>query len=132
MNNLFEAYKRVLEAHIYTKTKDPVFHDKSAWFYELLFEVFHSISEKKQDIETWKDVDCDFLKQRTYDDIEMVKNELIKYIELNESVGMDNLLRWLVDKLESACWTARSFVKEEEEEEENEDYTTKKYKGLFK
>ena len=53
MEPLFQLYKLTLLAHIATKTTDPLFHEKSEEFYELLFKCFHLISEKKQDI--WED-----------------------------------------------------------------------------
>ena len=51
MDKLFDLFKRVLIAHIETKTTEPLFHEQSQDFYELLFDCFHLISEKRQDIE---------------------------------------------------------------------------------
>lgn len=112
---IFEAYKQVLLAHIQTKTTESVFHKKSEEFYELLFDCFHLISEKRQDIELDEPWNESLMKE-TYDNIELVKWIVEKLIWQKNSHWMDNLLRWLIDKLEGACWDARAFVEEEKEE----------------
>jgi hypothetical protein len=38
-----EAHNAMLEIHIDTKTKDPVFHKSTESFYETLFEVAHGL-----------------------------------------------------------------------------------------
>jgi hypothetical protein len=118
MERLFQLYKQVLIAHIQTKTVEPLFHEKSQDFYELLFDVFHSVSEKKQDIELDQPADCETAVNTTYDALIETKGILKDMIRNNDSIGIDNLLRGLYDKLESACGTARGFVKEEQEETE--------------
>jgi len=116
MDRLFQLYKTVLLAHIRTKTTDQLFHQKSEWFYELLFEVFHTISEKNQDIGVDKAGDCDILAQQAYDAIEEAKTIVESMVKDKNSVWMDNLLRWLADKLEFACGDARAFIEEEKED----------------
>lgn len=116
MNRLFELYKQVLLAHIQTKTTCPLFHEKSADFYELLFDVFHEISEKRQDNEVDAPGNEEALIQSTYDAIEEAKSIVEGMVKEKNSVGMDNLLRGLVDKLEFACGNARGFIEEEKEE----------------
>lgn len=118
MDRLFELYKRVLIAHILTKTNKPLFHEKSAEFYELLFEIFHSISEKRQDIMVDAPGECDVLVKETYDSLEEAKKIIEGMVGEKNSIGMDNLLRGLSDKLEFACGNARGFIEEENEEME--------------
>lgn len=120
MNELFNLYRAVLIAHIGTKTTYSQFHEKSEGWYELLFEVFHSIAEKRQDIEIDKPLDEEKIVQETYDNIEKAKKLVESMIKEKNSPGMDNLLRWLVDKLEWACGDSRSFI------EEKDEYETKK------
>lgn len=109
----------VLLNHIRTKTNDALFHEKSAQLYELIFEVFHTVMEKRQDLWLDEPMDCSIAAQKTYDAIEDTKEILETMIEKKNSVWMDNLLRWLVDKLDSACWLAQSLIKEEDEEYED-------------
>ncbi len=116
MEELFNLYKQVLLAHIQTKTTCPLFHEKSAAFYELLFEVFHTISEKRQDLGLDKAPDEYQLVKQTYDNIEKAKASLEAMVKEKNSVGMDNLLRGLVDKLESECGNAKALLAEEQEE----------------
>lgn len=115
MDKIFDLFKVVLLAHIETKTVNNLFHEKSQDFYELLFDCFHTISEKKQDI--WEDnpADCDKAIQDTNNALNEVKSILETMIEEKQTVWMDNLLRWLVDKLEFAIWNAKWFIEEEEE-----------------
>lgn len=130
MEKLFSIYKRMLELHIWTKTTDLLFHQASKEFYTLLFSVFHEISEKRQDNELDVSTDCKVAGTEAYDLLEEAKDEIEKMIKEDNSFGMDNLLRGLVDKLEFACGTSRGFVqkeeiKEEELEEEEETPKTK-------
>lgn len=117
LSRLFDIYKLVLLAHIGTKTTFSQFHDKSESFYELLFEVFHTISEKRQDTWTDKPADEEKVTQEVYDAIEEAKSIIEWMIKESNSVGMDNLLRGLADKLEFACGDARAFIEEKDEYE---------------
>lgn len=116
MEELFSLFKQVLIAHIETKTTCPTFHDKSQEFYELLFDVFHQISEKRQDTEEDMPQMEETLIQQTYDNIEKAKLIIEWMVKEKNSIWMDNLLRWLADKLEFACGNARAFINEENEE----------------
>lgn len=127
MDRLFQLYKTVLLAHIQTKTTESQFHEKSQEFYELLFEVFHLISEKRVDLELDEVKDCDILIQDTYNAIEEAKTIVYDMVKEDNSIGMDNLLRGLADKLEGACGNSRAFIKEEEEE-----YEPKEVKPMIK
>lgn len=46
------VYISVLRAHIRTKTIDPVFHASTEAFYTAIFDVFHTIGEKMEDVGT--------------------------------------------------------------------------------
>ena len=118
MEKLFNLYKQVLIAHIQTKTTDSLFHERSQDFYETLFEVFHAISEKRQDTEEDESGDCKTLTEQTYDNLEEAKSIVEDMVGDNNSIWMDNLLRGLVDKLEFQCWNARALLKEETEEKD--------------
>ena len=117
MEELFNLYKNVLLAHINTKTTEPFFHQKSEEMYDLMFKVFHLVSEKRQDNEIDSSGDCDEHIQTTYDSLNKAKDILEGMVKEKNSVGMDNLLRSLLDELETACGNARAFINEEKEEE---------------
>lgn len=120
LERLFALYKTVLLAHIGTKTTESQFHEKSEGFYELLFDVFHLVSEKRQDVGTDEPTDCSAAIESTYSALEEAKSVLEAMVKEKNSVGTDNLLRGLLDRLETACGDARAFVTEEEEEDETE------------
>lgn len=119
MDKLFKLYKSMLDIHIQTKTIDKVFHEATADFYELLFSLFHEISEKRQDIEMDKPANCEEAKNEAYDLLEKAKIELEELINEENTFWMDNLLRGLYDKLEFACWTARGFLPRMEDEKDD-------------
>jgi hypothetical protein len=116
MEKLFDLFKKTLIAHINTKTTNPLFHEKSQEFYELLFDCFHQISEKEQDV---SDEATEHTKpiEETYSALEKAKEIIEEMINDEPTIGMDNLLRGLYDKLEFACGNARGFLKEEDEDE---------------
>lgn len=121
LSRLFELYKQVLLAHISTKALYSQFHEKSESFYGTLFDVFHTIAEKR--VDNGIDVldDEEETVQATYDAIEEAKTIIETMIkDKSNSVGMDNLLRGLADRLEFDCGNARAFIEEEKDEEENE------------
>ena len=105
-------------AHIQTKTTNSQFHEKSQEFYELLFDVFHNLSEKRVDIALDTVPDDEESIKRAYDAIEEAKTIIESMVKDDNSVGMDNLLRGMADKLEFACGNARAFIEEESEEME--------------
>jgi DNA-binding ferritin-like protein len=119
---LTAIYLKVLQNHIATKTTYSQFHEKSESFYDTLFDVVHSIWEKRVDL--WLDTTSDeeTIVQETYGLIEEAKNIVYDMIKEKNSIWMDNLLRWLADKLEFDCGNARAFIEEETDEESNEGY----------
>ena len=112
----------MLDLHIGTKAVDVVFHKESEAFYDMLFDIFHQVSEKNQDLEIDEPTDCESAKLEAYSLLEEAKSELEGMIKSNKDMGMDNLLRDLLDKLQFQIGTARGFynhVKEEETPEED-------------
>lgn len=116
MDQLFNLYRKLVLNHIKTKTICSQFHEKSESFYKLGFDVFHELMEKRQDLWLDSTADKESVYQDTYDTIMSIKTILEWMVKEKNSIGMDNLLRGLVDKLDSACWLAQSLLKEEEEE----------------
>lgn len=90
---IFAAYKTLLETHIATKTTAPFFHEKSAEFYELAFKVFHSISEREQDVGEGSTVSCEEGAKTAYEALETLKDTVESLVRKDNTVGMDNLLR---------------------------------------
>lgn len=115
MEKLFDLFKIALTAHINTKTTDPLFHEKSQAFYELLFDCFHQIAEKEQDVGE-NATDSTKPIEEIYSALEKAKEIIEEMLNHEPTIGMDNLLRGLYDKLEFACGNARGFLKEEDEE----------------
>jgi len=109
MDRIFELYKQALEIHIQTKTTCSRFHEKSADFYELLFDCFHLISEKRQDLEIDDIMKEEEAWKKMYAILEETKIIIEKMIKEKNSVWMDNLLRWLADKLENEIWHSIAF-----------------------
>ena len=128
LNQIFALYKRVLLAHIATKGTDSQFHEKSAEFYEAIFEVFHAVSEKRQDIGIDPPMDCEEAAKQAHDSLTETLSILERLIKQNNSVGMDNLLRGLADKLEGHVGDAKAFLEEEKEEgQESENVSAENY-----
>lgn len=100
MNRLFELYKIVLLAHIQSKTVHSQFHEKSEGFYEVLFDVFHLLSEKRQDTGQDAPGKEDDLIDKAYSAIEEAKAILEAMAKEKNTVGTDNLIRTLLDRLE--------------------------------
>lgn len=123
-DKLLQLYVEALKIHIGTKTKCNTFHKFTEEVYDWLFEVFHSISEKLEDINKWEYTvsDLEKSKQRIYDICEEIKSEL-EDIKWDYTTWFDNLARGLIDKVEFICWNAKSFIEEEEKEEEYKEET---------
>lgn len=120
MNELFSLFQKVLLAHIGTKTVYSTFHSKSQGWYELLFDIFHEISEKRQDLKIDPCMDDDVVIQETFDNLTKTRDILEAMVKEKNSVGMDNLLRSLLDRLEFAIGDASAFIEEEADEEEDD------------
>jgi hypothetical protein len=110
LDRIFRLFRSVLDAHIGTKGVDSLFHEKSAAFYEAIFSAYHLISEKEQDIEQSKPIDCQKAAETAYGALEEAKGIVEDMVKDNDGIGMDNLLRGIVDKLESSCGDARAFT----------------------
>lgn len=119
LDQVFALYKKALLAHIATKGTASQFHEKSAEFYEAIFDVFHAVSEKRQDLGLSEPMDCEEAGKEAYDALSETLSIVEDLIKEKNSVGMDNLLRGLADKLEGHIGDACAFL-EEEAEEENE------------
>jgi len=121
MEKLFSIYKRMLELNIWTKTTDLLFNKASMWFYELLFTVFKQISEKRQDNEIDATITSKMAWIEANSLLKDAKEELEKMIKEDNSLGMDNLLGHLLDKLEVAYGSSKCFIQEEEIKEKEEE-----------
>ena len=118
MNELFSLFQKVLLAHIGTKTVYSTFHLKSQGWYELLFDIFHEISEKRQDLKIDDCSDEETVIQDTFENLTKTRDILESMVKEKNSVGMDNLIRSLIDRLESAIGDASAFIEEESDEKE--------------
>jgi regulator of replication initiation timing len=115
---IFPIFESLLISHIATKTSYSQFHEKSAEFYELAFDCFHLIGEKMQDLGLKDALDDEDAVNQSYKDLMDLKDALNEMVKEKNSVWMDNLLRGLVDRAESACGNARAFIEEESDEYE--------------
>ena len=129
---LTAIYLKVLQNHIATKATYSQFHEKSQEFYETLFDIIHSIWEKRVDI--WLDTidDEETIVQETYDLIEEAKGIIESMVKDKNSIWMDNLLRGLADKIEFDCGNARAFISEESDEEDASNQDDKKDKTTMR
>lgn len=116
MKNLYkkalESYIEMLNIHIDTKTTDVVFHKETEWFYEMLFDVAHSLWEKYVDLGWNLDgVSLMDKKKRANEIIKSLKEEIETYKENNDiSLGTEDMLGSLANSLEDAEWTSRWFL----------------------
>lgn len=106
---LFDLYKEMFFLHVNTKTNDIVFHKASEGFYETLFSVAHGVAEAMQDTKMSSPTDNKKARSQSYNILEKAKKMLETMVESNKDIAMDNVLRWLVDKLWFECGTARWF-----------------------
>lgn len=118
MKDLFSAFKNLLDIHIAVKTSYPLLHEHTEKAYELAFDCFHQISEKRQDLQLDKSMDDEEVVKQAYKDMEDLKQALYDMVKEKNSVGMDNLLRGLADRAESICGDLRGFVEQEKDEYE--------------
>ena len=118
MKDLFSAFKNLLDIHIAVKTSYPLLHEHTEKAYELAFDCFHQISEKRQDLQLDKSMDDEEVVKQAYKDMEDLKQALYDMVKEKNSVGMDDLLRGLADRAESICGDLRGFVEQEKDEYE--------------
>lgn len=115
---LFGLYEDMLNLHIKTKTTDLVFHKESAGFYEIMFSVFHDIAEAMQDGKMSPGIDWIQARKEAYDILMKTKSMIEKLVNENKDIAMDNVLRWLVDKLWFNCGASRALLDWEAKAEE--------------
>lgn len=120
MDKLLQNYISSFNTHVGTKTTDIVLHEFLAKVYEFNFNALHTISEKRQDLGMDESIDCDVAAEEMMKVLESEKAILEGMIEENNSYGMDDLLRGLMNELEWLIGAAQGFVKEEEIEDETE------------
>lgn len=118
MHKLFltalNAYTLVFKIHASNKGTDPTHHSFTESVYEDLFTMVHTIAEKLSDtghplmVESNKD-----FRKEVYESIKGLKITINDYIiHNNESIGTDNALRGIADKLEFMCNNAKSYIVE--------------------
>lgn len=115
MNRIFAIYKRLLEIHILTKTTDQNgFHSDTATAYEKAFDVFHTVSELKQDLE----IDAPELVKDVADEaltlMEELKGLTSDMVNKNKDIAMDELLRGLTLSIAGICGDLRKHLCDEE------------------
>lgn len=120
-----------MQNHLATKACYSQFHEKTESTYETLFDIIHSIGEKRVDL--WLDTidEEETIVQDTYDLVDEAKTILESMVKEKNSIGMDNLLRGLCDKVESECGNLRAFIEEEKDEYEEEKETETETKGAI-
>lgn len=108
------AYVEMLEIHLDCKTTDKNLHERTNDFYDLLFDIAHSVWERFIDNWGWlrsDHNDCSMQSEASLQLLVNLKSEIEKSIESKWlSVWEDNLLRWFVDKLEFSIGNARALV----------------------
>jgi len=89
-----KAYLEMLEIHIDTKTTDLLFHEKTADFYEKLFDVAHKIGERYVDLDGSLRTDTlSEKKKRVNEIISNLKKEIENYQSSHDlTLGTDDLL----------------------------------------
>ena len=108
-----EAYIKMLEIHIDTKTTDLVFHEKTWDFYEKLFDVAHQIWERYVDLDgKINETSIEEKKIQANKIIKELKAEIENYQKNNDlTLWTDDLLWWLADDLEDIEWTSKAFLR---------------------
>lgn len=125
-----DAYTQVFKIHLSNKGKDPTHHQFTADAYDQLFEVMHLIGEKLADTgEPILTQTNEEFRKEAYDVIEGLKKEIDNYIGNDKpTIGADNMLRGIIDKMEGLCNVSNSYIVECEEDE-MEDKETKEEPG---
>ena len=110
------AYIEMREIHIDTKTVSTNVHSKTEEFYELLFDISHTIWERYVDL--WNNLrddhwDCPVQTEKIVWILTWLRDRLSSVLpELSKDPSMiwlDNLLRWHIDKLEFNIWNAKAL-----------------------
>lgn len=115
MDQIFKLFKVILDAHIKTKTVNSQFHEKSQEFYEVAFNIYHELFEKMMDTEAIEPPsDPAKTMNDAYFALESIKEILNTMVKKKNTVGMDNLLRGLIDKVEFNCGNARAFLNDKD------------------
>ncbi len=111
-NKAMEAHAKMLEIHIDTKTTDADFHEKTAKFYEVLFDVAHKIGEKHVDL--WWSLSSMLLEEKKNKAHKLITNmieEVNTHHKNNEiTLGTEDLLGSLANSLEDIKGTSKSFL----------------------
>lgn len=115
MNRIFQIYKRLLEIHILTKTTDDNgFHQDTAEAYAKAFDVFHTISELRQDLEIDTPELVSSVADEAYELVEELKGLTTDMVNKNKDIAMDELLRGLVLSIAGICGNMRKHINDEE------------------
>lgn len=116
MNTLFEkafeTYKAMLLLHMDSKTLDNDFHQATEVFYGGLFDIAHEVWEKYVDLWSHHET-SDILtkKQQAVWLIASLRKDMEQYVQDNDiTLGTEDMLGSLANKLEDLEWTAKSFV----------------------
>jgi len=130
---MWELFKEMLDLHINTKTTDTVFHKESLSFYENLFNSYHDTLEAMTDSWQMEWIDWAWARKRAYEILTEAKSIMEEMVWWNKDMAVDNVLRWLIEKIWFQCWTSKGLLswsvpspkKEESEElEEPENEST--------
>ena len=121
MDRLLQIHNRLLQIHIESKTTGTQFHKDTEKAYELAFDVFHLLSEMRQNLWLDENTDCEESGQEAYDLLEEMKSFVYDLAASNKDVGYDNLIRSLAERLADMCGTFKQYTKKQEEEEEQEE-----------
>jgi len=108
---VFAIYKRFLEIHILTKTTDKNwFHKDTESAYDNAFDVFHKISEIRQDLEMDTPDMVSEVATEAYTLQEELEDLLRKMAESNKDIALDNLIRWLAESSAGICGSLRKHI----------------------
>ena len=111
LNRVFDIYKRMVIIHILTKTTDKNwFHKDTESAYDNAFDVFHKISEIRQDLEMDTPDMVSEVATEAYTLQEELEDLLRKMAESNKDIALDNLIRWLAESSASICWNLRKHL----------------------
>lgn len=111
LSRVFAIYKRFLEIHILTKTTDKNwFHKDTESAYDNAFDVFHKISEIRQDLEMDNPELVVSVATEAYDLQEELETILRDMAKINKDIALDNLIRWLAESSANICGNLRKHL----------------------